>query len=70
MSRRKSALEMQKQLSILKDEEVKDKMELDLLKKSLSENIKKVDKTEIKNTITVEPKYTIWQRILRTLGMN
>jgi hypothetical protein len=61
---------MQKQLSILKDEEVKDKMELDLLKKSLSENIKKVDKTEIKNTITVEPKYTIWQRILRTLGMN
>lgn len=70
MSRRKSALEMQKQLNILKDEEIKDQMELDLLKKSLSENIKKIDKTEIKNTITVEPKYTIWQRILRTLGMN
>jgi len=70
MSRRKSALEMQKQLNILKDEEIKDQMELDLLKKSLSENIKKIDKKEIKNTITVEPKYTIWQRILKTLGMN
>jgi hypothetical protein len=39
-------------------------------KKKFSEELKKMDPKEIKNTTLVEKKYTIWQRILKTLGIN
>lgn len=39
-------------------------------KKKLSEEIKKLKPEEIKNTEMVERKYTIWERLLRTLGKN
>jgi hypothetical protein len=39
-------------------------------KKKFSEEIKNFNPKEIKNTPIVEQKYSIWQRILRTLGIN
>jgi hypothetical protein len=70
MSQRKSSWEIQKQFNILKTEDMKDSIVLESQKKSLSEEIKKFKQVEIKNTIKTEPKYTIWQRILKTVGMN
>jgi len=70
MSQRKSASEMQKQFNILREEELKNEIELETQKKMLSQEIIKFKPVEIKNTIKPEPKYTIWQRILKTLGMS
>ena len=39
-------------------------------KKELSEQIKKYKNTQLINTPIVEEKYNLWQRILKTLGMN
>jgi hypothetical protein len=39
-------------------------------KKKFSEELKQLDPKKIKNTPIVEKKYTIWQRILKTLGIN
>jgi flagellar biosynthesis/type III secretory pathway chaperone len=39
-------------------------------KKKISEEIKKLKPNDIKNTIIIEKKYTVWERLLRTLGMN
>lgn len=41
-------------------------------KKNISEEIKKLDKNNISNSIHVEvkKKFTLWQRIMMSLGMN
>jgi hypothetical protein len=39
-------------------------------KDNISKEIKKLDKNNISNSIYVESKFTLWQRIMRTLGMN
>jgi hypothetical protein len=39
-------------------------------KKKISDEIKKYKNTEITNTPLVEKRYSLWQRILKTLGMN
>jgi predicted PolB exonuclease-like 3'-5' exonuclease len=39
-------------------------------KNKISEEIKKFKPTDIKNTIVVEEKFTLWQRLLKTLGKN
>jgi hypothetical protein len=38
-------------------------------KNQLSSQLKSFGRNEIKNTEFVEKKYTVWQRILRTLGI-
>jgi hypothetical protein len=39
-------------------------------KKKISKEIKEIDRSEIKNTILIKKKYSIWERILKTLGIN
>ena len=39
-------------------------------KDNISKEIKKLDKNNISNSIYVESKFTLWQRIMRALGMN
>jgi len=70
MKNQKSIAELQKQLKMFKDEENITKKYSEDYKNKISEEIKKFKPSEIKNTVVVEEKFTIWQRILRTLGMN
>jgi hypothetical protein len=70
MKNQKSIAELQKQLKMFKDEENITKKYSEDYKNKISEEIKKFKPAEIKNTVVVEEKFTIWQRILRTLGMN
>jgi hypothetical protein len=61
---------IEKELRQLHEEREKSKIELENMKKKLANEIKIFDIKEIKNTIVVEKKYTIWQRLKKVLGMN
>ena len=49
----------------LKDIQEEKKSKIDFIKE-----IKKVEPDQIKNTPVMEKKYTLWQRLKQTLGMN
>ena len=49
----------------LKDSQEEKKSKLDFIKE-----IKQVEPQKIVNTPVVEKKYTLWQRLKQTLGMN
>jgi hypothetical protein len=70
MKQRKSISEIQKNLSLLNDERSNFEKQNEDYKRKISEEIKKFKNTEITNTPLVEKKYSLWQRILKTLGMN
>ena len=70
MRNQKSIAELQKQLKMFKDEEQITKKFSEDYKNKVSEEIKKFNPKDIKNTLSVEEKFTIWQRILRTLGVS
>jgi hypothetical protein len=55
---------------MLEEEEKQTQVFSENYKKKFSEEIKNFNPKEIKNTPIVEQKYSIWQRILRTLGIN
>lgn len=55
---------------MLEDEFKKSEVINEMYKKQLSKDIKKFNPKEIKNTPVVEVKYNIWQRVLKTLGIN
>ena len=63
-------MEIQKNLSLLNDERSNFEKQNEDYKRKISEEIKKFKNTEITNTPLVEKKYSLWQRILKTLGMN
>lgn len=65
----KSVSEMKNQLNKLHEEDKKTDLFVENYKKQLSEEIKKFKPTDIKNSLTVEKKYTVWQRLLKTLGI-
>jgi len=54
----------------LQKEKIKDKKEEKKSKVNFINEIKKIDPVQIKNTPVVEKKYTLWQRLKQTLGMN
>jgi hypothetical protein len=60
---------MKNQLNKLHEEDKKTDLFVENYKKQLSEEIKKFKPTDIKNSLTVEKKYTVWQRLLKTLGI-
>jgi phage regulator Rha-like protein len=62
--------EMQKHLNQLNEERNLSKKQNEDYKKSISEEIKKYKQSQIVNNDLVEKKYSLWERILRTLGMN
>ena len=68
--KQKSISNHQKQLNMLEDEFKKSEVINEMYKKQLSKDIKKFNPKEIKNTPVVEVKYNIWQRVLKTLGIN
>jgi hypothetical protein len=70
MNRKMSTGEMQKHLNQLSEERKLSDKQNDDYKKSISEEIKKYKQSQIVNNDLVEKKYTLWERILRTLGMN
>jgi hypothetical protein len=70
MSQKKSIGELQKQLKMISDEDKKIELFSENYKKKISEEIKQFNPKIIKNTPIVDKKYTIWERILRTLGIN
>lgn len=70
MKQHKSISGLQKQLKMLSDEEKKIENFSENYKKKFSEEIKQLDPGMIKNTEIVEKRYTVWERILRTLGIN
>lgn len=70
MKQRKSISEIQKNLSLLNDERSNFEKQNEDYKRKISEEIKKFKNTEITNTPLVEKKYSLWQRILKTLGMS
>jgi hypothetical protein len=39
-------------------------------KKNFSEELKNINPQEIKNTVFVEEKYTLWRRLKKVLGIN
>jgi hypothetical protein len=55
---------------MLSDEEKKIEIFSENYKKKISEEIKQFNPRLIKNTPVVDKKYTVWERILRTLGIN
>ena len=61
---------MRKELKHLEDEIKKSEKLIEQIKKRFSDDIKKMNKSEIINSTFVEKKYTPWERIKRSLGMN
>ena len=61
---------MRKELKHLEDEIKKSEKLIEQIKKRFSDDIKKMNKSEIINSTFVEKKYTLWERIKRSLGMN
>jgi hypothetical protein len=70
MNQRKITPKLLKELNQLEEERKRDQLENDKFKNKLSSELKSFDRNEIKNTEFVDKKYTIWQRILRTLGIS
>jgi hypothetical protein len=70
MNQRKITPGLLKELNQLEEERKRDQLENDKFKNKLSSELKSFDRKEIKNTEFVDKKYTIWQRILRTLGIS
>lgn len=69
MSQKKITPELLKELNQLEEERKRDQLENEKYKNQLSSQLKSLERTKIKNTEFVEKKYTVWQRILRTLGI-
>lgn len=62
--------EIDKMMSWYKTEQIKDNEDLKVSKNDFVQEIKKFDRQQIKNTEVIEKKYSLWQRILKVLGMN
>ena len=69
MNQKKITPELLKELNLLDEERKRDQLQNEKYKKQLSQQLKSFDRNKIKNTEFVEKKYTVWQRILRTLGI-
>jgi len=70
MKNQNRLIELQKQLKMFEDEENNSKKYTEDYKKKISEEIKKLKPKDVKNTEVTEIKYTVWERLLKTLGMN
>ena len=68
--RKLTKVELLNQLEILNDERKMDEKFCEEYKIKIAKELKSVNPINIKNTVTVEKKTNLWQRILKTLGMN
>ena len=51
-----------------KNEQLRDNKEIKKSKSDIIESIKQVEPTEIRNTVSDNKKYSLWQRIKKVLG--
>jgi hypothetical protein len=70
MGTRKSITEIQLQLKKLEEDQKENEKFFETYKKQISKELKSFNPEEIKNTPVIEKKYSLWQRIKKTLGMN
>lgn len=70
MSQKRQISKIQKELSKLEEEKEVNKINLEKDKLKFSEELMKFKKDQIQNTIHKEENYSLWQRILKTLGMS
>jgi hypothetical protein len=63
-------LKIQKELIKFEEEKEVNKVFLEKDKLKFSEELMKFKKDQIQNTIHKDENYTLWQRILKTLGMS
>lgn len=70
MNLKKLTPELKKQLEYLVDEELKSEKINEKNKLIFSEELKKLNPKEIKNTPVTEEKISLWSRIKKVLGMN
>lgn len=62
--------QIENELKLLKEDLKKSKSYLESLKKQFANEIKNAKQIEIKNTVIVENKINIWQRLKKVLGMS
>ena len=62
--------EIEKELTLLKLEKKKSVRQIESSKNTLIKDIRGFDKEMVSNTIFIEKKYTLWERIKVILGMS
>jgi hypothetical protein len=62
--------ELKKELKALNEERMLNEKNIEKYKKNFSEELKNINPQEIKNTVFVEEKYTLWRRLKKVLGIN
>ena len=62
--------ELENTLTWFKREKLKDEEKSNRSKESFIKEIKKKPKERLQNTVVVDKKYTLWERLKQTLGMN
>jgi vacuolar-type H+-ATPase subunit H len=60
---------LEKEIQQLNDERERLMKEAEEYKKELYSQLKSLDKSEVRNTIHEEQKYSLWNRIITVLGM-
>ena len=63
-------VEIQKEMEKMRLENEKNQKNLKNHKNKLISELVNLDKTEIANTIHEEKKYSLWERIMKTLGIS
>ncbi len=61
--------QLEKEINQLNEERLRLIKEAEDYKKQLYSQLLLVDKKEVSNTIQKEKKYSLWERIIRTLGV-
>ena len=62
--------ELKKELKALNEERMLNEKNIEKYKKNFYEELKNINPQEIKNTVFVEEKYTLWRRLKKVLGIN
>lgn len=70
MNQKESSSEIRKEIELFEKENKKLELINENYKKKLSEEIRLIDPKEIKNSDFIKKKYSIWERIVKTLGKN
>ena len=70
MKNQKSIAELKKSLKLLNEEKILNEKINEQEKKKFSSIIKNVDPKDVKNTIFVEKKFTLWDRLKKVLGIS
>jgi hypothetical protein len=68
--KRELTKDLSKEIDRLSSEIKKNELENEIYKKNISEQLKKLDKNSLINTDKKTVNLTLWERIMKVLGMN